>query len=165
MCQAPHAVTRICKGGNCVSMGTEWPHYGRCHDETAKIAPHGSWSSPKEQPGHQARERTRSGNGMPRARTPEQGMRTGSDGKDNWGKPVERQDKGRQRAGLWGLQVRGGLDRAGSPATSPQAIPDPLWWIKKVLHFFLGNLFLYLLFPQVSSREPEGEVQKRKERQ
>lgn len=85
----PHAVTRICKGGNCVSMGTEWPHYGRCH-ETAKIAPHGSWSSLKEQPGHQAGEGTRSGNGMPHARTPEQCMRTGFDGKDNWGKLVER---------------------------------------------------------------------------
>ena len=146
MCQAPHAVTRICKGGNCVSMGTEWPHYGRCHDETAKIAPHGSWSSPKEQPGHQARERMRSGNGMPRARTPEQGMRTGFDGKDNWGKPVERQDKGRQRAGLWGLQVSGGLDRAGSQLLLPKPFQTPSDGLRRSCIFFSGTSFFICCF-------------------
>ena len=58
MLGTPHTVTRIYKGGNCVSMWTEWPHYGRCHDKTAKIGPHGSWSSIKEQPGNQAGQKT-----------------------------------------------------------------------------------------------------------
>lgn len=145
MLGTPHTVTRIYKGGNCVSMWTEWPHYGRCHDKTAKIGPHGSWSSIKEQPGNQAGEGTRYGNGMPAARTPEQCTRTGFDGKDNWRKLVEKEDKGRQRAGLWCLRGRGGPDRAGSPATSPQDIPDGLWWIHTVLHFFPGNLFLWFI--------------------
>ena len=142
MLGTPHTVTRIYKGGNCVSMWTQRPHYSRCHNETAKIGPHGSWSSIKEQPGNQAGEGTRYGNGMPPARSPEQRMRTGFDGKDNWGKLAEKEDKGRQRAGLRCL--RGGLDCAGSPATSPQDIPDCLWWINKVLHFFLGNLFWFI---------------------